>query len=212
VIWVYAVCERPDLPLPDVRGLAQEPVEGIDDGPVLAAVSRHAQAPDHPVREALWAHERVVESLMAERVVLPMRFGTTLPCARSMRAALAARRAALVAAIEGVRGRVELGVRAMQPAAARTPAATGGQYLRAKLSSAHTVAALHETLAALAVATRRWPARAPSELMRASYLVERPAVPQFRGAVERLQREHPDAALLSTGPWPAYSFVDGVGQ
>jgi gas vesicle protein GvpL/GvpF len=104
------------------------------------------------------------------------------------------------------------GDRRGQPAPARAPAATGGgQYLRAKLSTARTVTALHETLAALAVAARRWPERAPSELLRASYLVERPAVPEFRGAVERLQREHPEAALLCTGPWPAYSFVDGVG-
>ncbi|MDX6729997.1 MAG: Gas vesicle synthesis protein GvpL/GvpF, partial [Baekduia sp.] len=45
---------------------------------------------------------------------------------------------------------------------------------------------------------------------RTSYLVDEPVVGRFRNAVERLQREHPEAALLCTGPWPAYSFVSGV--
>jgi hypothetical protein len=212
VIWVYAVCERPDVPLPSVRGLGRVPVEGIEDGPLVAVVSRHEQPPDHPARDVLWEHERVVESVMAERVVLPMRFGTTLSCARSVRTALAARRVALLAVIEAVRGRVELGVRATRPRSARVPAATGDQYLQEKLSTARTVAALHEALAALAFAARRWPERAPRELLRASYLVERPALAQFRGAVEQLQREHPEVALLCTGPWPPYSFVDAADR
>ncbi|MDX6656089.1 MAG: Gas vesicle synthesis protein GvpL/GvpF, partial [Solirubrobacteraceae bacterium] len=73
-----------------------------------------------------------------------------------------------------------------------------------------TLAALHEPLAAVAVAARRWPQRSPEELLRTSYLVDQPAVAQFRGAVESLQREHPETALLCTGPWPAYSFVEGL--
>jgi hypothetical protein len=55
---------------------------------------------------------------------------------------------------------------------------------------------------------RHWPELAPGELLRASYLVEQTAVARFRGTVERLQREHPEAALLCTGPWPAYSFME----
>jgi hypothetical protein len=98
----------------------------------------------------------------------------------------------------------------MQPAAAGPAAASGREYLEAKLAGERSVAALHEPLAALAVAARRWPKPAPGELLRAAYLVEQPAVGRFRGAVERLQRGHPEAALLCTGPWPAYSFVQPV--
>ncbi|MCU1422544.1 MAG: gas vesicle protein [Microbacteriaceae bacterium] len=217
MIWVYAVCKRPGLPLPlpRVRGLAQAPLGMTADDPLVAVLSRHAQAPDEPALDALWAHERVVESLMAERAVLPMRFGTTLPSADDVRQVLAGRRDVLLEALDRVRGRVELALRAMQPAAcaASAPppaAASGSEYLRARLAGSRTLAALHEPLAALAVAARCRPGRAPGELLRTAYLVDEPAVAHFRSVVERLQREHPEAALLCTGPWPAYSFVEAV--
>jgi hypothetical protein len=165
--------------------------------------------------DALFEHERVVESLMAERAVLPMRFGTRPPSADSVREELAARRDELLEALDRVRGRVELAVRALQPAAraaaATSPAsASGSEYLRARVAGASTLTALHEPLAALAVAARWWPERAPGEPRRISYLVDESAVADFRSAVERLQREHPEAALLCTGPWPAYSFAEAV--
>jgi hypothetical protein len=213
VIWVYAVCRRAELQLPAVHGLAQTPLEGIAEGPLLAVATRHQRAPEEPALDALWVHENVVEALMAERAVLPMRFGTRLPDAEGVRAALEARRALLLDALERVGGRVELAVRALLPAAeagaAPAPAAaTGREYLRSRLSSARSGASLHEPLAAIAVAARRWPGLAPGELLRASYLVEQPAVARFRATVEQLQREHPEAALLCTGPWPAYSFTE----
>jgi len=43
--------------------------------------------------------------------------------------------------------------------------------------------------------------------LRAAYLVERPVVARFGSRVQRLQAEHPEAAVLCTGPWPPYSFV-----
>jgi hypothetical protein len=149
---------------------------------------------------------------MADRAVLPVRFGTRLPSADDVREALAERRDVLLEALDRVRGRVELAVRTMPQAASSPPpaAASGSEYLRARLAGARTRNALHEPLAELAVAARCWPERAPGEPRRSSYLVDEPAVPDFRRAVERLQREHPEAALLCTGPWPAYSFVEAV--
>jgi Gas vesicle synthesis protein GvpL/GvpF len=211
VIWVYAVCDRPDLPPPGVPGLADAPLERIAAGPLVAVFSRHGQAPDEPGLDSLLAHERVVESLMSDRAVLPMRFGMRLRSADDVREALAGRGDLLLEALDRVRGRVELAVRATQPAASvRAPGASGSEYVRARLAGAHTLAALHEPLAAVAVAARCWPERAPGEPRRGSYLVDEPTVGVFRRTVERLQREHPEAALLCTGPWPAYSFVDAV--
>ncbi|MDB5066892.1 MAG: gas vesicle protein [Chloroflexi bacterium] len=214
MIWVYAVCEQPELRLPRVRGLAGAPLEGIALGPMLAVVSRHQRLPEGRSLDTLWLHEGVVEALMAERAVLPMRFGTRLPDPDGVRAALAARRELLLDALDRVRGRVELAVRAIRPSAgvvADARPASGVEYLRARLHSARSGASLHEPLAALAVAAHRWPEHAPGEVLRASYLVDQPAVERFRLAIDRLQRQHPEAALLCTGPWPAYSFIEGAG-
>jgi hypothetical protein len=207
MIWVYAVCEHAELPPAEVAGLDGAPLEAIAEGPLFAVSSQLQRIPGNPAIDALWAHERVVEALMARGAVLPMRFGTRFPDAGRVRAALADRREALADALVRVRGRVELAVRALQPVP-EIAAGSGREYLHAKLIGERSTVALHEPLAALAVAARRWPKRAPGELLRAAYLVEQPAVGRFRGAVERLQREHPEAALLCTGPWPAYSFVE----
>jgi hypothetical protein len=225
VIWVYAICERPDIPPPAGTGLDGAPLASVQESDLLAVVSHHAGRPRLRAEQALWAHERVVERLMAQRAVLPMRFGSRLPDVAALRRALASREYELLTALDGVRGRVELAVRAIGAAVEDADAVaaavasvatadddTGRRYVRARLELRSRVeavgAALHEQLATLAVAERRRLGRGPRELLRASYLVERPMVGEFRALALRLQREHPDAALLCTGPWPPYSFVD----
>ncbi len=220
MIWVYAICERPELPPPRRRGLAQAPLDGVRHGALLAVISRHVHPPGDPALDALWVHERVVERIMADRAVLPMRFGTRLPDEAALDEVLAARQQEFLAALDRVRGRVEVGVRAMQPQLGGTEppalpvvpvAMSGREYLEAKLRNGrrtdHEAAALHEPLARLAVAVSRRAAQAPDELLRASYLVETANLARFRGTVERLQRAHEEVAILCTGPWPPYSFV-----
>jgi hypothetical protein len=222
VIWVYAVCDRPEQPPPRRRGLAQAPLEAVVEGPLLAVFTRHAHSPSEPALDALWVHERVVDRLMADHTVLPMRFGTRLASEDDLHHVLRERRGGFVTALDRVRGRVELGVRALRAAApddgagplaaeAAAPPATGREYLLAKLSNGRqadaAADALHEPLAALAVEARRHAPRAPQEVLRASYLVERAVVARFRATVERLQAAHPATGILCTGPWPAYSFA-----
>jgi hypothetical protein len=221
MIWVYAICERPELPPPRRRGLAQAPLDGVREGALLSVVTRHVHPPADPALDALWVHDRVIERLMADRAVLPMRFGSRLADDAALRDLLAARQEAFLAALDRVRGRVELGLRALRrapgpgdggrarPAAPRVR--TGHDYLLSRLGTGRQVeqaaAHLHDALRALSSDARRLPARAPDELVRAAYLVDRDVVPRFRATVERLQREHPEASILCTGPWPAYSFV-----
>jgi hypothetical protein len=213
VIWVYAICDRPSLPPPPARGLAEAPLEGLRSGPLQAVFSRHAGAAGEPEPGALWAHEQVVERLMADRAVLPLRFGSQVADEDALRQVLASGREEYVAALARVRGRVELGVRALARDAAASPAPagpSGRDYVLAKLDgsrrAAGQAAALHGPLAALAADARVLSGRG-DEFLRGAYLVERPSVDRFRAAVERLQTAHPEAAILCTGPWPPYSFA-----
>ena len=231
MIWVYGICERAAGSCLRNKGLADAPLEGVVEGELLAVVSRHDEPPEVGALGGLWAHEQVVEALMADGPVLPMRFGSQLPAAAALRAVLSRRHDELLGALNGVRGRVELAVRAMRPdetaPSGRAGAAsvrraddavtepghhTGLEYVRARLELGDRVAAagasLHAPLAAVAAADSRFPARAPGEVLRASYLVDRSAVAAFRGLVQQLQAEHRNLSVLCTGPWPPYSFVD----
>jgi Gas vesicle synthesis protein GvpL/GvpF len=214
VIWVYAICDRPDLPPPRRRGLAQAPLEGLCEGPLQAIFTRHAGGVGEPAPDALWAHERVVERLMADRAVLPMRFGSRVTDDDALRRVLTSGSDQYVAALARVSGRVELGVRALARNGAAEPVpagVTGREYVMAKLNGGRRAegeaAALHAPLAALSADARRQPPRGSEELLRGAYLVDRLAVARFRAAVERLQAGHPEAAILCTGPWPPYSFA-----
>jgi hypothetical protein len=208
VIYAYAVTDSPGTPLPQ---------------PTLREVVAHdlalvfaAEGPGgDPTADVLWVHEDVVESLMRDRAVLPMRFGTHLADEDAAIALLGERREYFARMLDGVRGRVELGVRvAGRAAAPEQPArpATGTEYLAQRLGArreAEQVAALvHEPLARLA--DRSATARSPraGELMTASYLLPAERVDAFTEEIKRLQQRHPELALTCTGPWPPYSFVE----
>ena len=208
-MWVYGVTEEPSLRIPPGRGLQDARLEGVEASGLLAVVSWHDEAPSEPSLEALRAHERVVESLMAEGPVLPMRFGTALPDADAVRSSIAARRDELAGALDRVRGRVELGVRVQAVGEEAEPAApaTGREYLMSRLAADGRATAVHRPLERHAVASRRRATSEAGEVLRAAYLVDEAQVAAFRAEVERLQGAHPRLAVLCTGPWPPYSFV-----
>jgi hypothetical protein len=186
--YVYAVTE------PRERAL-DPPLYEVDRGRLAAVVADHG-APE-PTPDWLWRHEEIVEALMADGPVLPMRFGSTT---EDVAALLESRHDALLAGLERVRGAVELGVRVVG-AVGEPPPASGTEYLRRRAEAAALRRRVHEPLAALS--------RAALELDRnghvGAYLVDAPAVEDFREAVERLEIEL-DVTLACTGPWPPYSF------
>ena len=167
-----------------------------------------APAAEHEVTpEALWRHEELLEELMEERAILPVRYGTLVADDAAAARAVAERHDELAAGLERVRGAVELALRVESNGAEPDPeAGSGRDYLRAKTARMDTARRLYERLAALARDSEMQPGR---ELLRAAYLVDRDAVAGFVALVQQLQREHPELGLLCTGPWPPFSFAEG---
>jgi len=204
VIELYAVTDHPTPPLPDVAPLRVVPCRD------LAAVCAPAGDPELSP-EALWRHEEVVEALMRDRDLLPVRFGTRLPDEAAAARAVADRREALAVALQRVRGAVELAVRLLAEAEggqeAEAPAG-GADYMQQRRAAAEVAAAIHAPLSRLARASAERPSPVRNEVLRAAYLVDREAVERFGHAVAGLQREHPRLRILCTGPWPPYSFAE----
>lgn len=210
MITLYAITDNPTPPVPSlgaVRAVASGDLAAVC-GPVLQG---------EVTAEALWQHERLVEALMDDRDVLPVRYGTCLPDEAAAVRTLHDRHAELTASLDAVRGAVELAVRvfaAGDTAAAATPSQpsmSGTEYLRARARAtadeSGAAAIVHEPLARAARAATVARVNRPGELLRAAYLVDRGATDAFSARVEAIQGENPQLRITCTGPWPPYSFA-----
>jgi hypothetical protein len=215
-LYVYAVA-RSDAELPET-GIRHRPTRAVRDLDLKAVVSEIDLGRSRLDEEDMWEHEEIVEALMASGPVLPMRFGTILADETAVALLLLERREELHAALERVRGAVELGVRATVAAEDPTPAAdaaSGTAYMRSRLAASRRRDELrrriHEPLAELARdSALRMPSPGEAQ-MRAAYLVDCGAVSAFCERVNELERERVASGLVCTGPWPPYSFSGGDG-
>jgi hypothetical protein len=215
VLYVYAVTDS--FPGSVATGLQDAPLRAIECGPVQAVVSEHA-APPKPNEGLLWAHEQIVEELMEESTILPMRLGSTVEGTEALIPMLERRREEFIASLNRVRGAVELSVRAQLPSVTDplniepiTPqAGPGTAYLlkRAQRQRRGEEAAemIHRPLAALARQSMRKRGGDP-RAFKAAYLVDQDVVEAFGERVEQLDGNLGDAKVICTGPWPPYSFV-----
>ena len=207
MIAIYAITDVPPASLPQ-------------DPPLLAVHSRGLVAVCGPPAERpitadlLWRHESVVEALMKTCNLLPVRFGMQVKDENAAAGVLGRQHDELVAALDRVRGAVELSVRIAggdDSPRVPVPAGSGKEYMRAKARKAATEELLatrvHEPLARLARLSRRSESVRSDEPLRAAYLVDRASIAAFAERVSGLQQENPDVRILCTGPWPPYSFV-----
>ena len=223
---------------------APEGLTYVGHGPVAAAVApvSLAEFGEEALAEHLndreWlerqarAHEDVLQRVSATTSVVPFRFGAIYRDRADVEALLRDRRDELVAALERVRGRVELGVkvwadRARVAAEEReAPAASGRAYLERRLQQqdraqrvssllAEAARMVHGRLVARAVegvANRPQPreltGRDEPMILNGAYLVSADDG-SFAVEVEALRAEHADGGLTFelTGPWPPYNFV-----
>src|SRR5436309_4600417 len=64
---------------PPGEGVDDQPVELVEHGELAALVSDAPRVPVKAKRRNLMAHSRVLQSVIGERCVLPMRFGVVMP-------------------------------------------------------------------------------------------------------------------------------------
>jgi hypothetical protein len=221
---VYAITDSPYPPPRPGPGGAE--LRAIGEGGLFAVCGEQAGDEPEISEETLWAHEEVVERLMEEATVLPLRLGSTVDDEEALLALLRERREEFTAALERVRGAVEVGVRALLAApqpevaaatapggSAADPAGPGTSYILGRMdrerATAAAAARVHEPLARLARESAD-PASSPrGSTLTASYLVDLEALDAFRARVEELSDELDGGTIVCTGPWPPYSFCSG---
>ena len=205
MIEVYAITDDSAPTTTEGAPVTMVPADG------LAAVCGPASS-GTITAETLWRHEEVVEALMRDRDLLPVRYGTLLTDEDAAARVVAEHHDEFRAALDRVRGAIELSLRVVIADHLAPPAIRSGtEYMRARARVGArreaAVATIHEPLSLLARESSQRSVGRPPELLRAAYLVDRGTVECFTGLVERLQTGAPDMQLLCTGPWPPYSFV-----
>jgi hypothetical protein len=212
MLYLYAFSSAPTR-LPATVGIAGtqlslEPFDGIE-----AVVSVLEDGGIERSEESVLAHARVVDELAAANdAVVPARFGRGFSDRDSLRSGVRERGAELRAALERVRGCVELGLRVLAPAEEEPAApASGREYMLARLERARrderAAEELHRPLASIAKSSSRSLRATPQLLLSAAYLVRRGDVERFREAVRAQQEKHSALSFACTGPWPPYSFA-----
>ncbi|MBV8734706.1 MAG: GvpL/GvpF family gas vesicle protein [Solirubrobacterales bacterium] len=213
MIHAYLICEPATAaPLPKRRGLRGAKLRATTAEGLAAVYSSHRSFGASP--ELVLAHERVIEAVMERGPVLPLRFGTRLEHERDLVAFMGARRAELLAAIDRVRGRVEMGLRVIprvRRGGQRDETSSGRAYLLERVEkhrlSERAKREVHLPLTRLATADVVATRVTPPAILAASYLVPADRVENFRTAAGRLAAGVAEVQSFVTGPWPPYSFV-----
>lgn len=228
-----------------VRGVGPGPVQVVRQGDLGALVSEVplSDFDDEPLAQNLqdpeWleagarGHDAVLSAAVREGAVVPFRFGTIYRSEDQVHAMLA-QNPGLPAALESVRGRIELGVKGFVDDT-RPPdddgdeqgLSPGRRYLERKQEARRSAEALdalvaraaettHERLAGLADGARANPLHPPElsppgavMFLNAAYLVPASGEGAFRTAVGELETELDGGIGFEvTGPWPPYNFVE----
>jgi gas vesicle protein GvpL/GvpF len=219
VLHVYAITDSPVSA--QIVGLDGAELRAVGERAPFAVVSEHDRLSAQLREDDLWTHETVVEALMDQATVLPMRFDGAVAGEATLLRILDERQQEFETLLAAVRGAVELGVRAQLSEEPQEDAAggelAGGQrggpgtaYLRAlaheRRRAADAASHIHEPLAALARRSRQSAAGLKPGLFKAAYLVDRERVDAFRARVEVLDSELGSGRIVCTGPWPPYGF------
>ena len=216
------------------RGVGGALTELFEHGGLGVIVSPFAGEQVRVTRADALAHNRVNSAALTRATLLPFRFGVTVS-RQQLADYIEAQREALRAALERVRGCVEMSVKVMWDAAAArresaesasvelaTPERAltpGAAYLAAKRRAwlgdarlrerAEEIAVwLGERVGAAAREEKRRVRPAEALVLRASYLVERGRLEDYRARLARAQAERPQLSFLTSGAWPPYSFCE----
>jgi hypothetical protein len=233
--YVYCLSdELADASVEGLSGVGGAPVRLLPVGgvaPVVAVVSDFEGERALVTRENLLAHNRVNAHVLARVTPLPLRFGTLSDAAR-LSAYVAANETALAEAFARVRGCVEMGVKVRLDAGAKAASkesevkveearaagvGRGTAFLLAKrreiLGEEAFKARAEEAAARLAARVdglaRESEVRLSPEgpiVLRASHLVARGDVAEYRARARDLGAGLEGLHLLASGPWPPYSF------
>ncbi len=219
--------------LEGIEGVAGAPPRLLPQGEIHAVVSDFEGEQVAVTRESVFAHERVIQSVLRERTPLPFRFGTIVSGER-LGGFVAENLEALSLSFKRVRGCVEMSVKIIWDREseryealraekdkgeehASAEAGAGTAYLTARRREIHGDEQLEKRAREIAdrltkllgetVNESRVEVRPAGQLVvRAAFLVEKEQLHSYQERVEEARKVNSGLRFLTSGPWPPYSF------
>ncbi len=114
MIYLYAITEELEGPLEALRGVDYAPLSYLHRDGLTAVVSEIGAWGMTPAPRRLWQHEQVVEALMTDHSVLPVRFATIFPDEAAVLDRLDAFGEVYQRDLDRLRGCVELSLRVIR--------------------------------------------------------------------------------------------------
>lgn len=114
MLYVYAIVDSHRFETIPGEGHEAGDITPLPCGALAAAVSVISTRTIEATPQSVWRHERVLERLMQDHAVLPLRFGTICPDAAALREYLAYSADGHRNDLERVRGKVEIALRIVE--------------------------------------------------------------------------------------------------
>jgi hypothetical protein len=204
------------------EGVAGRPVSVIEQAGLVALGSSHEDAAGLSAADPddVLAHKAVVDRVFSRTTVIPVRFGTTVDDAASLRRHLHEEAHRYLQTLDRIDGRAEVGVRlSLRPGDAETESSSGTAYRSDRPGTAYLLARhrKRDGRRRRAVRTYRteladWfdqmatSSAGTDHAVSLSFLVDRSRVEAFREAIADVRASGVESADV-VGPWAPYSFV-----
>ena len=234
-MWIYLYCLSDELEARATlraAGIGEAAPRVVELGAIKAVVTDVDTNAVRVTKDNVLAHEHVIDCVMAHTTPLPFRFGSVVK-PDELQSYVETNEGHLRGLLDRVRGAVEMSVKIIwdrktvrglraesepdEIAKARA-AGPGLSFLLAKQKQiagerelkikADEIAAWLDSRVGPLVREKDVAVNpADALVVRASHLVERARVAQYRERVNSLSRERNDLRFLTSGAWPPYSFT-----
>lgn len=197
-LYAYGVIEREGLEF-DTSGVnGADTAYTVDHPPLSAVVTDIDTVEPERTEENARAHNEVLQQILQHsevRAVVPMQFGMAFKNEETLKNLLNESAHAFTQVLEEVEGKVELGLKVLNPAGEDVDEDTVRNDVEERFDDLATTSTRGDMFSDMLVVNR-------------SFLVEREEQGAFNEAVGEFQEAHDDLLVHYTGPWAPYSFVD----
>ncbi len=234
-LYLYGIIDSGDQIKESIYGLKGSSVYNVPYCDIGAVVSEISQPIQGATEDAVLEHETVVENLMANFTVLPVRFQTVIDSRDNLLSMMQSYYMDFKDNLERLHNKLEFGIKVIWPAdkikeniikafkkngrGMTEPVVSAskrfmtGKFEKYKINKEFEAKAnkfikvMDMFFSKFAAEKKIEELKTPYLLLDAVYLVEKTEEGNFREAFEHIKSARPDFKYLFSGPWPPYNFV-----